>query len=412
MNILIGIPSPSWIAPAFALDNLPAIIAFTKSNLKGLDNLFIRLQEGVRTDRNRNIILNDAIKLGGVDYVLWLDTDMLFQPDIICRYLEQDFDIIGCIYFKRSAPFSPVAYLKGDNPLKPYKAIDPRTLPSDTVVEVDGLGYGGMMVKMSVYEAMGEDKWTVYGRNFHLPFEAEDALTHDLEFCKRAQGRGFKISLHTGVRPGHIAERVITEADWDRPRSSQRISVIIPATDMTAALKAGQLMKKRAGVDCEVVVAEDVERTGYVATVNQAVKNNPSDFYVYTAQDAFVGENWLKIAMDKMEATQAGLLAFNNGRWHGQLASFGLVRHSWLVDIYGGNLFYPGYKSHYGDTELTVIAKDQDKFTYDPDAVMTEVDYDKDKKGVNLHDKDLFAYRKLSLFDNKVTSRDIANSFS
>lgn len=223
VNIAICIPSSGKVDSAFALDNLPMIIAYTKKNLKNLGDLFLTYHEGVRTDRNRNVMLKRCLEREPkIDYILWLDEDMLYPHDIICKYMEEPFDIIGCLYFKRSEPYNPVGYVSGPNPLKPYRNIIPHTIKEDEVIIVDGLGYGGMMVKMDVYRNMGEDKWTHYGKNFHLPYDTEDSLTHDLQFCKDAQKAGFKLLLHGGVRPGHISSYVVSEKDFYRIKREEQ----------------------------------------------------------------------------------------------------------------------------------------------------------------------------------------------
>lgn len=412
VNILIGIPSSGHVNCAFAYDNLPAIIAYTQKNSD--HNLFIGFQCGVRTDRNRNEILQKAIAKGDIDYILWLDEDMLYPHDIVLRYLECQPEIIGCLYFKREAPYQPIGYYKSERNIKKYNAIEPREVPHDVdSIEVDALGYGGMMVSMKTYEKMGDKKWTHYGENYHLPFECENKFTHDIQFCKEAQECGVKILMHTKVRPGHIGEKVVTETDWTNPvYKIPKVTVIMPTTDMVMAKKASKLMKSRAGYPCQVLIVEDINRSGFMATLQGAIDKNPSDFYVYTAQDAFVGNDWLKIAMKKMEETNAGLLAFNNGRWGNKMAAFGLVRHEWMVKNYGGRLFYEGYKTHYADVELTLIAKQEGKFAYDGDAVMTEIDFDKDGKGTNAQDKALFAERKMTGFDGKVTDIELLQFFS
>lgn len=413
MNILIGIPSCGTVNPKFAYDSLPAIIAYTRDTLPNV-KLFLDYQTGVMTAKNRNLIVQNALNRNDIDYILWLDEDMIYPMNIISKYLEHKPEIIGCLYFRRSEPHQPIGYRKSSNPLKPFNAIDPRSVPDNIeIIDVDGLGYGGMMVSMDVYRKMGEDKWTHYGENFHKPYKCEGQLSHDLQFCRDAQKYGVKIQMHTKVRPWHIGEKLINEVDWTRRLSPKRpiITVLMPAIDIEASQKTAKLMKSRAGMDCDVIIAEDVNRSGYMATINRAIKEYPSDFYVYTATDAFVGNDWLLKAHKKMESTNAGLLAFNNGRWGDRMAAFGMVRHSWLIGIYGGDLFYSGYNCHYGDVELSIIAKAQDRFAYDPDSTMTEVDYDKDKKGVNLVDRKLFNERKKTGFGGKVNDPDLLDSF-
>lgn len=415
MNIAIAIPSPEQISPKFSLDSLPALISYTKQNLKNVGTISLLYQTGVRTDKNRNLMIDKVLKAGNVDYILWLDADMYYQPDIICKYFEFEFDIMGCLYFKRSAPHNPVGYIKGDNPVKPFKQINPLALPKDTIVEVDGLGFGGVMVKTSVYEAMGEDKWMNYGTNYHLPYETEGQLTHDLEWCRNAQKYGFKIYLHTGVKPTHLAEYEVSQTDWERNRvvepKRESITAIIPTINPEKALETSKTLKDRAGMDFKLVVIEDIEKNGWVATINSAVRNNPSDYYIYLADDVFPSKNWLVEAMKVVKDKDLGLLAFNDGKWFGKMASFGLVKHDWMIKNYNGDLLNPVYRSHYADPEITLLALSDKVFGYAPKSIMMEVH---NKTGIpnNKEDQAIFRQRKLSGFEGRITDTKILNLFN
>lgn len=209
---MIGIPAQDTVPTLFLL-NLIQVISYTRKNVKC--ELSVSAKSGVRTDRNRNVILKQAIERG-FDYVLWFDTDMIYPVDIIKQYLRvKKFDVIGCLYFKRPPPHDPVVFIKNKtSKTKPYNAIDPSSLEPENVYPVDALGYGGMMVKMEVYKKLGQKRWTHYGYNYHLPYEAEDRLTHDLVFCQDCKEAGYNILVHGSVRPGHIATKVITEDDY------------------------------------------------------------------------------------------------------------------------------------------------------------------------------------------------------
>lgn len=403
MKIAFGLPAPQEV-PYQLISNILSLISYTKENVPNLETVSFMAQAGVRTDRNRNLILSKALEKS-IDYIVWLDADMLYPADMVVKYLKWKFDVIGCLYFKRESPFDTVAFIKNPrkNPNKPYASVHPPDLQEKTVIEVDGLGFGGMMVNMKVYDKLGDKKWMKYGDNFHLPFEATNKLSHDLEFCKTAQEAGFKIHLHTGVKPGHIATRIVTEDDWYSVRkpkeigSEDKITVLMPATDMKQAKKTAKLLKSRAGMKCEVVIAEDKEKSGFVATINEAVLKYPSDYYVYVAQDAFPGRNWLKIAYEAMVAQKAGLLGFNDGKWNGSLASFGMVSEVFRKQL-PYVFMHEGYQSHYGDVELTLFARYMNQYVYTPDAVLMEVDYKKDAGSVNEKDRDLFNQRKQTLF--------------
>jgi hypothetical protein len=213
MRIGVGIPCPEFVNSSFAFDNLPMVIGTAR---KAGHEMYLKYQSGVRTDKNRNVILQEFLN-AGLDYVLWLDADMMYPHNIVEKYLEADFDVIGCLYFKRVHPFDPIAYITNPDatPSAPYMSIDPSKIPDNAIAEVDGLGFGGMMVRMEVYKGMGEDKWTHYGDNFHIPEPRAEQMTHDLVFCRDAQRHGFSIKLHTGVKPGHISTQVITQKNWE-----------------------------------------------------------------------------------------------------------------------------------------------------------------------------------------------------
>lgn len=419
MKIGVGIPVPDRVHPDFAIHSLTNIVSYTREHLPDVE-LFIRYQGGVRTDRNRNIILKEFIE-HEMDHVLWLDADMVYPPEIIERYLELEklhgeMSVIGCLYFKRSDDHKPIGYVDSGKEQTPYRPLMPQMVKPGKIYEVTGLGYGGMMVPMRVYEGLGENKWTKYGKNFHNPDATDGNLTHDLEFCKAVKDAGFKLFLHGSVRPGHIGEKLVTEESFfekfpPRLLKGIKVAVVMPTTDTKLAQKAGEVMKARAGYDCDILIVEDKERTGFVKTFNTFFSENKDkyQFFVYTAQDAFVGRNWLANALLEQFKTQAGLVAFNDGKWDGSLASFGLIETNWAVGNYDGLAFCPEYNSHYADTELTQIAKDQKSYAYAKEAVMLEIDYDKavgTGGGTNGEDKKLYKKRIKEVVDKEELQKE------
>lgn len=403
IRIGIGIPTPDRVHPDFAIHCLTSIISYTRTNLPHV-KIDIRYETGVRTDRNRNIILTDFID-AKCDYVLWLDSDMIFPADIIERFLEINTlhpnpAIIGCLYFKRTPDYNPIGYIDSDNPQQPYRPVMPQMIKKGKIYEVTGLGYGGMLVPMAIYDALGEDKWTAYGKNFNNPHATDGNLTHDLEFCRTVKKAGFKIFLHGSVRPGHIGEMLVTEQDFFNkfpPKLIPGLSVrvLMPTTDIEQATKAAKVLQHRAGYDCTVEILHDKDRKGFIATANDAFDKCTDVFVVYLAQDVFAGKDWLANALLEQFKTQAGLVAFNDGKWGGKLASFGLVERNWVLQ-HQKTLFCPHYHSHYADTELTQMAKRDDSYAYAKDAILLEIDYDKavgKGKGFNLKDKKLYKRR-------------------
>ncbi|MFW5329379.1 hypothetical protein [Hydrogenophaga sp. ZJX-1] len=203
---------------------------------------------------------------------------------------------------------------------------------------------------------------------------------------------GFSVQIvHTNTKS------IANEATYDAP-----VVVAIPSTNLELAVRSAKLMSRRAGTDGLILILEDVERSGFIATCNTAFKMSSGGYFVYAAQDAFAGRLWLKIAVHQIEKHRKNMLAFNDGKWHGLLASFGMVKREWAQANYKGELFCPLYHSHFGDAELTVIAKQQDSLCFSPRSVLLEVDWEKDDRKVNRDDKNMFRRRAASGFDGKL----------
>jgi len=189
--------------------------------------------------------------------------------------------------------------------------------------------------------------------------------------------------------------------------------IVMPYNQPELARRAATLLASRSGVKDGVLLAiEDVEREGFITVVNRAFEATESTYFGYVAQDAFPGRQWLALAVSALRGRDKHLFAFNDGKWMGALAGFGLVSRAWAADNYDGALFYPGYRRHYADCELTVLALAEHVFGYNANSVLVEVDWEKDKKGVNSSDRKLYVERAQTGFGGKVTAPELIRMFS
>jgi hypothetical protein len=181
---------------------------------------------------------------------------------------------------------------------------------------------------------------------------------------------------------------------------SRRHLVLCPAIDDDAAFKALRLMSVRSGIeDVAFVALKDVERHGFIKTINLAFEAVDASFVSYVAQDAFAGVDWLSIMESQFQNSGVNFSAYNCGKWHGRIAAFGCARTSWLRTLYNGKFFYPNYISHRADNELTVVARGQGCFAYDPRSVLVEVDFakpfrPKEDEASNFHAEDRATFEK------------------
>ena len=201
------------------------------------------------------------------------------------------------------------------------------------------------------------------------------------------------------------------QLDCDRPMKCLGPVMVMPYIDVALAQQAAEFASLRSNSEGMLLAIHDVQRHGFIATVNHAFRSTDSPWFGYMAQDAFAGRTWMAIALEAMQNEQAGLLGFNDGKWQGKLASFGLAERDWALSNYAGDFFYPGYKSHYADTELTLIAQQQGRYTYQPNSVLIEVDWDKETAAVNYEDRKLYHARAMQGFDGKVTDPALKTMF-
>lgn len=177
------------------------------------------------------------------------------------------------------------------------------------------------------------------------------------------------------------------------------IAVVMPAIDLEKAGKAATFLQHRAGVPAKYLIVEDTKRQGFIRTLNETVGRLDVKYVVYLAEDAYPGTDWLRIARERLDRSGKGLLAFNCGKWRGRIAAFGMARMDWVKTLYGGAVFFEGYKAHKADNEITVIARAQDAFVYDANSVLVEYDPNKVFVDKVKEDRTIFRNRFRSGFD-------------
>jgi hypothetical protein len=221
MSILIlspiGHPEPKWI------ECLVDMVAFSWGN--GL-----KIYEMGKTERQvvhwaRNNLADEGIKRplpfwtglkGKYTHLLWLDDDHVFNPNFACKlaanFARDYVDIVGGLYFNRYDPdiggeCLAVAYVK--DPDKEYDPQNPTEIasayplvdPPTTLLEVDAVGFGGVMMKREVLEGVKKPR-----------FSFEHA-GEDFYFCRKAVEAGYRIFLDGTTQMGHIGTAPIIKKE-------------------------------------------------------------------------------------------------------------------------------------------------------------------------------------------------------
>ena len=161
----------------------------------------------------RNQLVKYARDKGGYDFVLWLDSDMTFEPDLLDRLLEdiQGRQCVTGLCFGRRPPFNPCIYKALDvrqegQLITPYREIY-EDYPRNEVFEVEACGFACVLMRMDVLEAMG-----IYG----VPFFPVAGLGEDLTFCWRARKLDIKFHCDSRLKIGHIMRVSVDEGFRDQ----------------------------------------------------------------------------------------------------------------------------------------------------------------------------------------------------
>lgn len=174
--------------------------------------------------------------------------------------------------------------------------------------------------------------------------------------------------------------------------------LVLPYIDTNQAERLAPVLSRRALCDGLLVLVEDTARIGFIKVANLVFARSSSRYFGYLAQDAYPGDGWLRCAVNTLDKSGAGLLAFNDGRFYGNVAVFGLVRRAWAASLYRNCVFFPGYTRHFADTELSAIAREQGQAVFNPGCVLVEVDYEKHARGLHQGDDALYRERARSGF--------------
>jgi hypothetical protein len=96
----------------------------------------------------RENLIGQAIAMKS-EWVLWLDSDMMFPPTTLLRLLAHKQDIVACNYMKRASPFKSVAFMDTND----WESWVPLQ-SEDELLTVEAIGMGCVLMRTSVFEKL------------------------------------------------------------------------------------------------------------------------------------------------------------------------------------------------------------------------------------------------------------------
>lgn len=168
----------------------------------------------------RNGLVKRAIE-GGFDRILWLDSDMDFDPDLMERLsadLDEGREYVTALFFKRKAPIKPciyseLAYIRNENGTLTPIAVCMEDYPQDQVFEIAASGFAATMMTVGLAKRVQE--------KFGQPFSPQLGFGEDLSFCGRAKQVGAQMWCDSRIKVGHVGYGVISESTYLSTRSDE-----------------------------------------------------------------------------------------------------------------------------------------------------------------------------------------------
>ena len=167
----------------------------------------------------RNKLAEKAIN-EGFERVLWLDSDMIFEPDTQERLharLDEGYDFVTGLYITRKRPYKPtifkeLAVHEVDGKYYP-EAVYYLDYPYESFFEIAGCGLGCCMMTVDLLKKIQE--------KVGLPFSPVLGFGEDLSFNLRCMDQGVKMYCDSSIKAAHIGYTNITEETYFWERSNQ-----------------------------------------------------------------------------------------------------------------------------------------------------------------------------------------------
>ena len=206
-SVLIAIPCMSHVPVEFmasfaALDTTPG----GRVSYKSMSLVY----------KARNDLTIMAIE-GGFEYIMWIDSDMVFEADLVRRLLDDakdGKDYVTALAFTRSIPCVPTIYDQilweekdggvrcGIHPYFDY--------PQNSLFTIKGSGLGACLMKTDLLKAVGKEFKTA-------PFNPLNGLGEDVSLNWRLDQMGVKMWCDSRIKVGHVGWVVFDERLFVRP---------------------------------------------------------------------------------------------------------------------------------------------------------------------------------------------------
>lgn len=197
MKLLLAIPTMDFVPVQF-LQSLTALERKLKDDGIWFEECII---SGTLVYMARDKLAGKAIN-EGFSHVLWLDSDMVFGPNLLEDLQMCRKQFVSCCYNGRRPGYQSCIFKSIDlNNVERFEEY-PRE-----PFEIEGCGFGAVLMETDIIRAI----YTAYPKE--TPFTPLPSLGEDIAFCFRARSLGYKLYAEPNVQLGHVGHIVIYPED-------------------------------------------------------------------------------------------------------------------------------------------------------------------------------------------------------
>lgn len=215
MTIIICLPGKSYSA-TFLL-NWTTLVSYCTS--KGY-NILISQKYSCNIYYVRNMCLGGNVLNGEnqlpfngevkYDYILWIDSDIIFSVEDFEKLLNSNKDIVSGLYFTENGyhyatveQFNETFFLENGY----FEFLTPATIKSkEELFPVEYTGFGFILIKYGVFEKL---KYPWFKPEYMKIGNISEFAMEDVSFCLESKKQGFQIWINPKVIVGHEKLKIL-----------------------------------------------------------------------------------------------------------------------------------------------------------------------------------------------------------
>lgn len=204
-RVLLAIPGKTWEAK-FGMSILSLVAASTQDSNDYRIELAVQISEGSILPQLRHNLVR-AAKKNKASHILFIDTDMTFNPYVLHELLDANLPIVAANCPTKRIPSVPTARLFRKDDPQGAPLYDGKYGEDQRYVKVWRVGTGVMLIEMSVFDKIPEPYFPITYDEIH-----GEVVGEDWGFCSLVEAAGIPITVDLFVSReiGHIGSFTYT----------------------------------------------------------------------------------------------------------------------------------------------------------------------------------------------------------